>query len=102
MNDTELRQKLQDRQGDMTDSQFARKLGVSVQLWSMTHLGKRPICMTILKAIVKTYPELQQEVFNYLGDYASTPSESHQNRMSAELRKNMRVVIGKVRKWLRT
>ena len=100
INDTELRQKLQELQGDMTDSQFARKLGVSVQLWNMTHLGRRQINYKVLKAVSKTFPELKQEVWNYLADYASYAPESHQNRLSAELRKNTREVIRKVHKWL--
>lgn len=72
----------------LSGHKFADKLGVSHQLWQMTRTGKREIGLTMLKGIVRAYPELNRDVLIFLaGDvYIKTadenddtkPSETHQ------------------------
>lgn len=61
---------IQAREG-LSDYKFADKLGVSPQLWQMTRTGKRDIGSVILKAVAKTYPELNRDVLIFLGSDAS-------------------------------
>ena len=59
-------QKLLQKQGDQSDYAFARMIGVKRPLWQLTRTGKLPIGITLLKAIVQTYPELNIDVLDFL------------------------------------
>lgn len=56
------------KQGQMDDSDFSRKLGIPRTTWLSTKSGKRPIGLTLLKALARTYPELKEEIFSFLRD----------------------------------
>lgn len=57
--------KVQAQEG-MSDRQFAGKLGISTQLWQATRTGKRPIGLTLIKAVIRAYPSLRFDVFESL------------------------------------
>lgn len=71
----------------MSDRRFARKLGISHQLWQMTRTGKRDIHLVLLKAIVRAYPVLNRDVLLYLAGpgYAIKPSEYAQSSLFRRL-----------------
>lgn len=50
----------------LSDAAFARKLEVNRRLFGRTKSGEIPIGITLLKAIVRTYPELCIDVLNFL------------------------------------
>lgn len=52
-----------EKQGDMTDRQMAKKLGVSSVMWGYLKSGARQPGMKTLKAIASEFPELQLIVF---------------------------------------
>jgi hypothetical protein len=58
--------KLLERQGKLSDYKFARILGIPRSSWINTRLKERPIGVTLLKAIVQIYPELNPDVLDYL------------------------------------
>jgi hypothetical protein len=58
--------KLLEKQGKLSDYKFAAILGVPRSSWINTRLKERPIGITLLKAIVQTYPELNADVLDYL------------------------------------
>jgi len=67
----QLLEKLIQKQNDLrlNDAQFARKLGiVSRQLWQFTKTGKREVGFTLLRAVLRTYPDLTSDVIEYLRD----------------------------------
>ena len=55
-------------QREVSDYKFAKTLGVDRILWYATKRGTRNIGLTLLRAILRTYPELTDEVINYLRD----------------------------------
>lgn len=80
----------------ISGNEFARKLGISPQLYHMTKNGKRDIGLEVLRAIARAYPELNRDVLFFLsGDVNSltgagsdftTPSDTAQNRPRAVFR----------------
>jgi len=100
-----LKEKLKELQmaEGLSDYKFADKLGVSHQLWQMTRTGKREIGSVILKAILRTYPELSQAVLIFLsGDVVSplipdntttTPSERVLDKRQGGLLSRLVVII---------
>jgi hypothetical protein len=58
--------KLLEKQGKLSDYKFAELLGIPRSSWINTRLKERPIGITLLKAIVQTYPELHTDVLDYL------------------------------------
>lgn len=54
------------RQENLSDQRFARKLGVSRRLWGMTRVGIKDIGMSLLKAAAKTYPDLDADIMAFL------------------------------------
>lgn len=52
----------------LSDSQFASQLGILRQLWQLTRTGQRQINFTLLKAIVRTFPEMGEDVIRFLRD----------------------------------
>src|SRR5512146_108047 len=58
--------KLMQREGELSDYKFAKKLGISRALWEFTRTGQKPIHLTLLKATIRTFPELCTEVIEFL------------------------------------
>lgn len=52
----------------LSDYRFAAKLGISRQLWQFIRTGTKPIGLTLLKAMARTYPELDKEILKFLRD----------------------------------
>lgn len=50
----------------LSNTAFAAKLGINRQLWQMTKSGIRPIHLTILKAIVRNFPQLIPDVIVHM------------------------------------
>jgi len=63
-----LLSKLIAKQGEQSDYKFANYLQITRPLWALTRIGKLPIGFTLLKAIARTYPELNADVLNFLRD----------------------------------
>jgi len=51
---------------ELTDREMAERLGCSRQLWQMTRTGKIPPSNTIIKCISQNFPELHQDILNFL------------------------------------
>jgi len=60
----------------LSDSAFAKKLGVSRSVWVMSALGHRNVGMVLLAAAVRTFPELSGEALAYLKSYRSLDSQA--------------------------
>lgn len=56
------------KEGQFNDSAFARKLGIARPIWIEAKTKKRPIGMTLLKAITRTFPDLSGEIIEFLKD----------------------------------
>jgi len=76
----------------LSDEKFGDKLGVSPELWRMTRTGRRNIGITLLKGIMRAYPELEQDVLLFLlGDAGKTaeviaiPTTPHQTAQDKNL-----------------
>jgi len=52
--------------GKDSGREFARKLQVEARYWEQIYYGRRPLGITLLKAITKTYPQLDGYVLAYL------------------------------------
>jgi len=63
-----LLSKLIARQGEQSDYKFADRLQITRPLWQLTRTGKTPISLTLLKAVLRTYPWLAPDVLNFLRD----------------------------------
>jgi transcriptional regulator with XRE-family HTH domain len=50
----------------LSDRAFARKLGLSHDLWSKTRSGKTPIGHKVMRAAAQLFPELKDDLFDYL------------------------------------
>lgn len=62
-----LIERLKEKQGNLSDADFAERLGISRQLWSLIKSGKHAEPgAKFLKAVVQTFPELNLAVMNYL------------------------------------
>ncbi len=55
----------------MTDEAFSNHLGISRQLWNMIKNGKRPVGISLLAASLSKYPELKDDVTDFLLENAS-------------------------------
>ena len=51
---------------DLTNTAFAKKLGVSRTLWVMTRNGRRNVNITLLRAVAREFPELDDEILAFL------------------------------------
>ena len=73
---TSLADKLKEIQtkDGLSDYKFAARLGISPQLWQMTRTRKREIGLSILKGIVRAYPELCQYVLIFLYGDVGNPT----------------------------
>lgn len=50
----------------LSNTAFAAKLGINRQLWQMTKSGIRPIHLTILKDVIRNFPQLIPEVIVHM------------------------------------
>ena len=62
----DLLDKLNERQGKLSNYKFAERIGITPSLWQMIKNGKREVGITLLRAILKAYPEL---VFDSYPEY---------------------------------
>lgn len=54
--------------GRTSGREFSSKLKISPRYWEFVRSGNRPIGLTLLKAIAKTYPQLDGYVLAFLRD----------------------------------
>jgi len=55
-------------QGKEPDGVFAARLCISRPLWSMTKHGKANVSLSLLKGVIKAYPDMCSEVVKFLRD----------------------------------
>jgi hypothetical protein len=69
--------KLIAKQGKQSDYKFADYLQITRPLWQLTRTGKALIGLTLLRAVVRVYPELRMDVLYFLGgeDHEKEPKE---------------------------
>jgi len=61
----------------LSNYKFAERLGISAELWRMMKLGKRAVSLSLLRGIMKAYPEMEEDVLIFLrGDVADTTSNA--------------------------
>jgi len=53
-----------------TDEALARALGVSRPLWSQIRSGKRRVTLDVVRGILRTFPDLEAQVMEYLKETA--------------------------------
>ena len=53
-------------QKNLSDHRFARVLKVSRPNWSLTRTGKKPLGITMLRAISRTFPEFDRLIIQFL------------------------------------
>ena len=64
---TPLLDKLLTKQGNLSDYKFAAILNIPRTTWMNTRLGLRPLSMTVLKAVSRTYPgEFDKDIIEFL------------------------------------
>jgi len=61
-----LLDKLIAKQGEQSDYKFADYLKITRPLWQLIRTGKRPIGLTLLRAIARVYPELHPDILDFL------------------------------------
>ena len=52
----------------LNDTKFAIKLGIARTVWVQAKQGQRPIGLTLLRAVARTYPERNEEILTFLRD----------------------------------
>lgn len=107
-----LLKKLRQRQEEvgLSDTAFAKQLGISQQLWNAIKLGTRQIIKPpLLTGILKAYPELSRDLIIFLSNgvdvstiSVETPPKRHQRTQGINLRGLIRKVIAKVKGLLHT
>jgi len=58
--------KSENKQGELSDKDFAKRLGVSRQLWALVKNGKHNPGLKFIQAVMRVYPELTVELMAYL------------------------------------
>lgn len=72
-----LQEELQERQGELSDRAFARKLGVPHDLWIGYKAGRRELGKTVLEQIALVFPELAPgPLGEYLRSHAREPQHT--------------------------
>ena len=66
MTNVKLIERLIDKQDELTDQAFAEQLGISRPAWSMLRRGLREPEADTLGRILKVFPDLAEDVFDYL------------------------------------
>jgi len=59
---------LKDKQGGMTNAEFAKLLGISDAMWGYLLKGERQPGGKLLKAAMRKFPDLTLVVMNYLAE----------------------------------
>ncbi len=94
-----LRQ-LQEEAG-LSDTAFARQLGISQQLWNAIRLGTRQIIRPpLLTGILRAYPELNRDLLIFLSngvDVSTIPVDKPPERHQPSLGQNLRGFGGRLR-----
>jgi transcriptional regulator with XRE-family HTH domain len=62
---------IQDNAG-LSHRAFARKLGITNGQWSHVRAGTSSMGRKTLRAVARTFPQLETEVLSYLRDHEST------------------------------
>lgn len=98
-----LIKKLKSKQGNISDLEFARTLGISRQLWQMIRTGERGIGVALLSGTVRAYPDLIPDVFLFLSGNAQIatldvgitpkPHQMHQNGFLSRLKRKLRELV---------
>ena len=52
----------------LNDTKFAIKLGIARTVWVQAKQVQRPIGLTLLRAVARTYPDLNEEILAFLRD----------------------------------
>jgi predicted transcriptional regulator len=58
--------KAKQRELELSDGAFARRLGVSRPLWVAIRSGQRPVGLSLLRGVVRAFPDLEAEVLSFL------------------------------------
>ena len=51
---------------DLTDTEFAAKLGIPRSTWQLTRSGTVPLGRRVVSAAARTYPELMPDAISFL------------------------------------
>lgn len=65
---TDLIGKLKAKQGNMSETDFAKTLGMSRTMWALVKNGQREPGLDFLKAIIKAFPDLQLDVYKVMSN----------------------------------
>jgi transcriptional regulator with XRE-family HTH domain len=59
---------LKKRKGNLgiSDTAFARLLGISRSAWSLIQSGKRPVGLALLRGIARSFPDMDGMVLDFL------------------------------------
>lgn len=57
-----------EQEGITSESDFAKRLGITRSIWSHTKNGRRGVTPSLCQAILRTYPDLTHIVIAYLRD----------------------------------
>ena len=73
---------LQARQRELglSDGAFARRLGVSRSLWIAVRSGRRAVGLNLLRGVVRAFPDLDDEVLDYLREDGKLAGSALTNR----------------------
>lgn len=63
---TDLIEKLKVKQGDMSETDFAEKLGMSRAMWYLVKNGQSEPGLDFLRAVIKAFPDLQLDVYKLM------------------------------------
>ena len=81
MNDLiESAKQVKEQRGIKTGREFAQFIGITESEWSLLSRGLRQPRLKTVSLILTAFPELKREVFNYVGQVATTPSHNPQNK----------------------
>ncbi len=67
---------------ELSDRAFARRRGISRDLWSKTRSGKAPIRFEILAGVMREFPAFAAEVLHYL---ATVETREQRRRVEYEV-----------------
>ena len=64
-----LVQKLQEKQGNLSDANFAKILGVSRSMWGHARQGTKGVGLAILSGAYKAFPDLRPDIYEFVEAY---------------------------------
>lgn len=77
-----LLSKLVLKQGSKSDYAFAEELRINRSLWQLTRTGVLPIGFTLLKAVVRLYKDLHEDVLNFMKDSTGEDHDHNSNTIT--------------------